>query len=73
VNRPIREAIGQKFGRLTVTHVEREGRLVYTSATCDCGKDWVGLLHNLRSGATKSCGCLHREIASAKMTERNKL
>ena len=31
---------------------------------CDCGAEVVVRGNNLRSGATRSCGCLHRELAS---------
>lgn len=52
--------IGQKFGKLTV-----KDRLAnYPSNTvsrwlcvCTCGQETIVGAHNLRSGATKSCGC----------------
>lgn len=47
---------GQKFGRLTV--LSYKGNRVW-ECKCDCGtiKDIVG--ENIRSGGTKSCGCLN--------------
>ena len=52
---------GQRFERLTA--------LTYTGANgmwlcrCDCGKEKTVSGVELRRGRTRSCGCLHREIA----------
>ena len=62
--------IGRKFGRLTV--LERAGTYVSPSgqkaptvrARCDCGSEVVTVAHHLRTGRTKSCGCLKLENAS---------
>lgn len=54
---------GQKFGRLTVIEkAESKGKSSYWLCKCDCGnyvsvKSW-----SLRSGRTKSCGCLNNEL-----------
>lgn len=46
---------GKKFGKLTV--VKRiEGQHTPWLCKCDCGREYVALSGNLRSGATKSCG-----------------
>jgi hypothetical protein len=29
---------------------------------CDCGREWVAMVGNVRSGATRSCGCLRRAL-----------
>jgi hypothetical protein len=57
---------GDRFGLLTVIK-EAEPR-TYASRTvrqyrcrCDCGQETVVQLSSLRSGLTKSCGCLRRE------------
>lgn len=51
--------IGEKYGRLTVT-----GRLgIYAQCTCDCGATCCPRMDALRSGQTKSCGCLARDLA----------
>lgn len=51
--------IGERFGKLTV--IERAPDLdehtVYL-CQCDCGNTKVARAHRLRSGVTKSCGCL---------------
>lgn len=56
---------GKRFGRLLVVGPSRRVKgYVQWRCICDCGEGrWVDV-YNLRSGHTKSCGCLHREIAS---------
>lgn len=62
---------GQRFGRLVV--VERgpnshNGKIQWY-CDCDCGKRRVLVSrHNLRSGDTKSCGCLKLDFLRAKLT-----
>ena len=57
---------GQKYGRLTVVALDRvENRRAYWKCMCDCGLTVVAAAGNLRSGNTKSCGCLHREAVIA--------
>lgn len=61
---------GQKFGRLTV--IQRNGSIdghVAWKCECDCGKQVTVNGRNLRSGATQSCGCLHKE----KLANRSKV
>ena len=59
---------GQRFGRLTVIkraddYVLPNGtRMVQWLCKCDCGKEKVVIAGNLKSGATKSCGCLLENI-----------
>ena len=57
------EVIGQKFGKLTITkydHTERkyDRNHLYFLCKCDCGNNCVTSYINLKSGGTKSCGCL---------------
>ncbi len=61
---------GQRFGRLTV--LERAGttgtpksRKVTWRCKCDCGAFTVVTGDCLKSGNTKSCGCLHSETAAS--------
>lgn len=60
---------GHKYGRLSVieqaeTHVTPGCRNVYMwRCVCDCGKESIVSNSALRSGDTKSCGCLQRERA----------
>lgn len=56
--------IGEKFGKLTVIGIygkkNKHGRMHYL-CKCSCGNEKVVSRGNLRSGHTKSCGCLtHR-------------
>jgi len=59
----VQDLVGQSFGRLTVK--EYAGRSpsnkVLWSCECSCGTTCQTLAASLKSGATKSCGCLHRE------------
>lgn len=53
--------IGLRFGRLTVmekTHIKNR---VHWVCNCECGSTVSVLTDSLKSGKTKSCGCLHRE------------
>lgn len=60
------DLVGNKYGRLTVIEfVELKNHKTYWKCACDCGLTVIVTGNNLRSGNTKSCGCLHREsIAS---------
>jgi hypothetical protein len=59
--------MGRRFGRLVVTEELPLGtRVPMVVALCDCGvsKTYQGC--DLRSGHTKSCGCLSAEVAGAR-------
>ena len=65
---------GQKFGKLTALYrgekAER-GRSVKWYCLCDCGNYcWIGS-NALRTGNSKSCGCLKKETSS-KSGRKNK-
>ena len=55
---------GQRFGRLVVLNrlENRDGQVIW-ECQCDCGARKAVLSNNLRSGGTRSCGCLAREAA----------
>lgn len=55
---------GQRFGRLTAVRFAyaKSGRRMW-ECKCDCGNVTVCAPNNLKSGATKSCGCLNAETA----------
>jgi hypothetical protein len=60
---------GQRFGRLTVVAEhgwDRGQRMLYWRCLCDCGGETIASHKNLRSGNTKSCGCLRIEMGKAK-------
>ena len=55
----------QRFGRLTVVEksLSKHGFVSWV-CECDCGTECVVSGQELRTGKTKSCGCLRREITS---------
>lgn len=58
---------GQRFGRLmAICESEKRtvGQRVTWNCICDCGNFKEVKTHELRNGNTKSCGCLHGELAS---------
>ena len=62
---------GEKFGRLTA--IERVGsdkskRAVWL-CRCECGKTTTVDSYSLKSGNTKSCGCLNTDVRSKRMVE----
>ncbi len=67
----IRE-IGKEYGRLTIIDVYKSiDGSIWCRCKCKCGNEVVRRLHNVLSGRSRSCGCLHRE-SFAKMRERSK-
>jgi hypothetical protein len=70
-----KDLTGKKFGRLTV--IKRDYNTIYKNDTywlckCDCGKEVSVCRGNLKSGNTRSCGCLHSEIISKILRKNNK-
>lgn len=63
---------GQKFGRLTAIrpagYNKRNGNILWL-CQCSCGNQPVIDAYLLRSGRTRSCGCLRKEKARKKITE----
>lgn len=52
---------GQRFGRLVVirrVQNNEKGNTVWC-CRCDCGKEVDIVGYSLKSGKSKSCGCLH--------------
>lgn len=65
---------GQRFGRLVVTKEQgrsKSGKVKWL-CVCDCGKSTSVIGCDLRSGRTKSCGCLHKEVAKVNSTKHGK-
>jgi len=57
---------GEKFGRLTVVSfdsINKNGTPVW-NCLCECGNKSKVTRSHLRSGSTKSCGCLARELSA---------
>lgn len=67
--------IGEKFGRLTVEEkAERpkhiKSKRAYWKCKCDCGNEIIATTTDLKTGHTKSCGCLRAEKIS-KMSRKH--
>lgn len=62
--------VGARYGLLTVNRsVGVINRYVHYECTCDCGNLAVVRSSRLKSGTTRSCGCLRRRFETA--NERN--
>jgi hypothetical protein len=61
---------GQRFGRLIVISVQTicSPRTTWL-VSCDCGVEKIVLAYQLRSGRTKSCGCLRVELSTINNTK----
>lgn len=74
MGRKPKDIIGQRFGRLVV--IEDSGkrnvsRGVLWLCKCDCGNEMIVDVCNLGNGATRSCGCLHKEKSKHRMDKMN--
>lgn len=60
--RPLSVNIGERYGMLTVIARVQDGprRQVRYLCECDCGNRLEVLAASLRTGKTRSCGCLRR-------------
>lgn len=58
--------IGKVFGRLTVVERDEDDKNGYPMFVCACSCEpdrfTIVDINNLRSGGTKSCGCIQREV-----------
>jgi hypothetical protein len=69
-----RSMVGRVFGRLTVeSHITRlaHGDSLW-HCVCSCGNAVAVRGNALRRGDTRSCGCLRRELARARMLSRHR-
>lgn len=56
---------GDVYGRLTVIRLtKKEGYTVFWMCRCECGSDAEVRAGSLRSGLTRSCGCLAKDVAA---------
>ena len=53
---------GRLFGRLTPTAMEMRGQVPYWTCSCVCGGSVTVPAVSVRSGNTRSCGCLRAEV-----------
>lgn len=63
-------SIGTRFSRLTVTGMAK-GEAARWICVCDCGNEVRSASNPLRTGKTKSCGCLRTEISAARLKKSN--
>lgn len=59
--------IGERFGRLSVIGVSRDTRKK-ALCRCDCGDSAIVRIDHLKSGRSRSCGCLRREVTRQNKT-----
>jgi len=66
----VKDLTGQKFGRLIAISPtdKRQNNSVMWRCKCSCGKECLVKSGSLRSGNTKSCGCLQKERIREIMT-----
>lgn len=62
---------GQRFGRLLAIEPtkERVDKKIVWRCLCDCGAEHCTTSASLRSGNTKSCGCIGRELPAQRALE----
>ena len=53
---------GQKFNHLTVLEMlyKYKNNQTYARCICDCGQETIAYMGNIKSGKTKSCGCIEK-------------
>lgn len=55
--------VGERYGKLVITEIlpnYRNDHQTYVACDCDCGKKhYITKLCGLRTGNTRSCGCIH--------------
>lgn len=67
---------GEKHERLTVIGLpfamprSKSGRTTYVVCECECGSVLAVEVGHLKSGNTKSCGCLNLELSTARLAPR---
>lgn len=69
-----RDLSGQRFERLTaIAAAQHTGRRGYWVCRCDCGNETIVRGDHLRTGRTRSCGCLHSELAKQRLLDRGSI
>lgn len=66
----IADFIGRKINRLTIINeAPKHGNHYMVNCKCDCGKEFVAYLSNVRTGKSRSCGCYCSEQATLNGTK----
>lgn len=68
----IKPTKGERFGRLVLTGAFRAERRLYAECLCDCGAVTWPVLSAVKSGKTRSCGCLSTEIRLSAVRSRRR-
>ncbi len=72
-NKPYVDISGQRFGRLVAKEKAfRSNGSTRWLCVCDCGKDCIVGLSQLKSSNTFSCGCLRKEMAAKQLGKRRR-
>lgn len=74
IPKQVKNIAGERFGRLEVvrfvdTVAQARGRAARWFCRCDCGGEATVLGYLLRNGNTRSCGCINREMTTARNTK----
>lgn len=68
-----KDETGNKYGKLTVLNRDyskpKSNKNAYWLCQCDCGNQTIVIGTKLRSGETKSCGCLKKENGKSKIID----
>lgn len=75
LNRKSEEFIGKRFGQLLVLSEAKrpkniKGTAAFWLCRCDCGNEKVIRGKNLKTGDTRSCGCLRFDRTAARLLEK---
>lgn len=66
MGRKLHDLVGKQLGRIKVISrdIKVSSKLVYWKCLCECGNIFLAAGQGIRSGKTKSCGCLTKELSS---------
>lgn len=62
---------GSRFGRWTVIETSSPGDRTVL-CRCDCGTQKQATITNMRSGKSRSCGCIRQEMVTARNTSHGR-
>lgn len=66
----IKDLTGLRFGKLTVISMSGKiGKKVAWKCKCDCGKETIATGTHLKTGHTRSCGCIAKETYDEKIRD----
>ncbi len=73
--RKIEIKIGEKFNKLKISKIigKNKHNKIILECECDCGAKKIVLYNHLKSGNTKSCGCLRYEPRTFTEEHKNKI